>query len=97
MTETLSEQLADYRAGWRARGAGDLAGEIEVEKKILAEGFFRAQIERRNHLSQRRQIVGHIFLSRALTEPVATLPLATTLFLRALTPPPDGRPFRPPS
>ena len=42
----------------RARGAGDAAGEIEVEQKVLAERFLRGKLVPPDHVAQRRQAVG---------------------------------------
>ncbi len=38
----------------RPGGASDTRGEVEIEKKVLAEIFLRVEAVRRDHLAQRR-------------------------------------------
>ncbi len=45
----------DRRTLQRARGAGDAAGQVEVEQEVLAEGLLRHQPVAGDDLAQRRQ------------------------------------------
>src|SRR6202051_4901948 len=49
--------LDNGRIGQRRGGARDAAGEIEIEKKILTEGFFCQEPMRGGDLAQRRKAV----------------------------------------
>ena len=42
----------------RARGAGDPAGEVEVEQEVLAERALGGERMAGDHLTQRRQVIG---------------------------------------
>ena len=50
--------LYDGDALQRAAGAGDAAGQVEIEQEILAERFLRRKPVRGDDLAQRRQTVG---------------------------------------
>ena len=47
----------DGSIGQRASGARDAAGEIEIEKKMLAQGFFCQEPMRGGDFAQRRKAV----------------------------------------
>src|SRR4029077_17137607 len=49
--------LDNGRIGQRRGGARDAAGEIEIEKKILTEGFFCQEPMRSDNLAQGRKAV----------------------------------------
>ena len=50
--------LDDGDARKRPRGAGDFAGQVEVEQEVLAERLARVEAVRRDHVAQARQSVG---------------------------------------
>ena len=52
--------LDNGRIGQRRGGARDAAGEIEIEKKILTEGFFCQEPMRGSDLAQRRKAVEQV-------------------------------------
>ena len=72
--------LVEHAAVFRAGGAGDLAGEIEVEQEILAQRFLRRQAVRGDHVAQRRQIIGSSVARRSA---ISAAILIAAIMLRA--------------
>ncbi len=55
----------DGRLVQRSGGAGDPAGQVEIEQEVLAERFFRREIVFGDHFAQRGEGVVHL-LARAI-------------------------------